>query len=170
MKKSGGERTHRLRHDPVHDELRGGRGREGEGAPGGRPSAARAVAVELPGDVLGDGGARPGGHCQRRGRRGRGGERAGDVGRGRAPGPGQELQRVTRRLRRPEREVPAAARSPGAARVGHRSWRWRLLCAVRAVVSCVRGGRARKGGGEPSGGREVRWLLLGSGRFYRGGE
>ena len=146
-----GEGTHRLRHDPVHDELRGGRGREGEGAARGGPSAG-AGAVELPGDVLGDGGARPGGHCQRRARRRRGGERAGDVGRGRAPGPGQELQRVTRRLRRPEREVPAAAGSPGAARVGHRSWKWRLLCAVRAVVSCVGRARARKGGGERSGG------------------
>lgn len=42
--------------------------------------------VELAGDVLGDGG----GHWLRR----RGREGAGDVGRRRAPGPGQELQRV----------------------------------------------------------------------------
>ena len=92
----------------------------------------------------------------------------GDVGRRHAPGPGQELQRVTRRLRRPEKEVPVcAAVSPGAAGAGHRSWRWRLLCAVRAVVSCV--GRARgKVVASEAEVAAVRWLLLGSGRFYRG--
>ena len=99
-------RTHRRRHDPVQDELRGGRGR--------------------------------------------------------APGAGQELQRVPRRLRRPERELPAAAARPpglGGARVGHgRDWGGGCLLgarafgrafAVRAVVSRVgRGARAGKGGGE----------------------
>jgi hypothetical protein len=135
----GGTRTYhrRRRHDPVQDELRGGGGREGEGGPGG--------GVELPGDVLGDGG--PGGQ--------RGRERTGDVvGRGRrhAPGAGQELQRVPRRLRRAEREVPVAAAArppgPGGARVGHGGSLDGCLLRVRAVVSRV-GLTARGGcGGE----------------------
>lgn len=119
-------RTHRLRHDPVHDELRGGRRREGEGAPGGG-----AVDVELTGDVLSDDRGR-----RRRRREGGGGERAaGDVGGARrAPRPGQELQRrVPRQLRRPQLAPSSAGGDPaGFAHRSSRSCRRR-----RAVAACV---------------------------------
>jgi hypothetical protein len=144
-------RTHRWRHDPVEDELRGGRGREAEGAPGGgRP----AIAVELGRDVLGDG---PRAEVRL------GGERAGDVGRGRAPGPGQELQRVPRR---PKREV--GARPVGAV---HRGRLWSgdgyWTCRARAEAA-----RAAVGSCRACVGAENWWQgsrVGAMGRFYRGG-
>jgi hypothetical protein len=89
--------AHRLREDPFHNELRRGRGREGEGATSGRPGVGGregASVVELARGVLGYGADERG----RRRRRRRWPERAA----GCAPGAGEELERIERRLRRPE--------------------------------------------------------------------
>lgn len=108
------EGSHGLREDPFHDELRRGGGREGEGAApgrggGGDPADDGAV-VELARGVLGDGAGR-----RRRRRRRVGRERAPRRG---APGAGEELERVQRRLRRPQLAGGHGGRArPGIAHV-----------------------------------------------------
>jgi hypothetical protein len=98
---AGCQRRHfRLREDPLHDELRGGSGGEGEGAPrrgeGGPVVDHLACGGGGGGGVLGDGA-----DTEHRGGRGRGRGRARGVegGGGGAPRAGEELERVERRLR-----------------------------------------------------------------------
>ena len=99
---SGQGGSHGLREDPFHDELRRGGGREGEGAPGrggGGDPADDGPIVELARGVLRDGAGREERGRRRRRRRRVGRERAPGGG---APGAGEELERVQRRLRRPQ--------------------------------------------------------------------
>jgi len=136
-----------LREDPFHDELRRGGGREGEGAPGrggGGDPADDGPIVELARGVLRDGAGREERGRRRRRRRRVGRERAPGGG---APGAGEELERVQRRLRRPQlagghggRAGPGIAHARGAGRGGAGElWRWRgAKCGVMRVSERAR--------------------------------
>jgi hypothetical protein len=139
----GGEEAHRLREDPFHDELRRGGGREGEGTPPGRRGVGwregAAVAVELARGVLGDWADERG----RRRRQRRGPERAA----GGAPGAGEELKGVERRLRRPQLAGGAGPR------VAHGRVSDECVTAIRGGETrvCVSGRSGGAGGQVPSG-------------------
>jgi hypothetical protein len=124
-----GQGSHGLREDPFHDELRRGRGREGEGAPG--RGGDDAPVVQLARGVLRDGAGR---ECGRRRRR-RGRERAP----GGAPGAGEELERVERRLRWPQLAGGHGGRA--GPRIAHaRGWELWRGTECGATCECERAG------------------------------
>lgn len=121
-----GQGSHGLREDPFHDELRRGRGREGEGAPG--RGGDDAPVVQLARGVLRDGADRERGRRRGRGR-----------APGCAPGAGEELERVERRLRRPQLAGGHGGRA--GPRIAHaRGWELWRGTECGATCECERAG------------------------------